>query len=42
MWSLGYQKLEQQTGLRNSRLDFDIIPIWPPHSKYFILPDTLF
>ncbi|NEN92486.1 MAG: endonuclease/exonuclease/phosphatase family protein [Okeania sp. SIO3H1] len=29
MWSPYYQKLEQETGLRNSRLGFGIIPTWP-------------
>ncbi|NES07534.1 MAG: endonuclease/exonuclease/phosphatase family protein [Okeania sp. SIO2F4] len=29
MWSPYYQKLEQETGLRNSRLGFGILPTWP-------------
>ncbi|MGD1716333.1 endonuclease/exonuclease/phosphatase family protein [Dapis sp. BLCC M172] len=29
MWSPYYQKLERETGLRNSRLGFGILPTWP-------------
>ncbi len=29
MWSPYYQKLEQKTRLRNSRLGFGILPTWP-------------
>lgn len=29
MWSPYYQKLELETGLRNSRLGFGILPTWP-------------
>ncbi|MEB3339885.1 endonuclease/exonuclease/phosphatase family protein [Okeania sp.] len=29
MWSPYYQKLEQETGLRNTRLGFGILPTWP-------------
>ncbi|MGD1809370.1 endonuclease/exonuclease/phosphatase family protein [Dapis sp. BLCC M126] len=29
MWSPYYQKLEQETGLKNSRLGFGILPTWP-------------
>lgn len=37
MWSPYYQKLEQETGLRNSRLGFGIIPTWPAKYKNSIV-----
>lgn len=41
MWSPYYQNLIQQTGLRNSRLGFGIIPTWPTNSKYSMIPSAL-
>ncbi|NET13198.1 MAG: endonuclease/exonuclease/phosphatase family protein, partial [Okeania sp. SIO1H6] len=37
MWSPDYHKLEQETGLRNSRLGFGIIPTWPARFNNSVL-----
>nr|WP_094673053.1 hypothetical protein [Hydrocoleum sp. CS-953] len=46
MWSPYYQKLEQKTGLRNSRLGFGILPSWPAkgfsHSIVFYILSRFF
>lgn len=38
MWSAFYQKLTGQTGLKNSRDGFGILPTWPAYAPLFFIP----
>ncbi len=38
LWDINYRSLEENTGLRNARTGFGIVPTWPTFMPFAMIP----